>query len=151
MKPEDDWQRRATAEAIAAARRVADETVKGTALIGRLSDREWGWVIIAALFGWIKTRAEQATSEGRDTELALRVTGEAPEPWDAGAVASILPELADASDIDWSRPLTEWPPQTMTRFLVTAFGLIRKAVTAREFGRSITSKSDDQLDGSIPL
>ena len=31
--------------------------------IGRLGDVEWGWIVAAILFGWIATRAEQATAE----------------------------------------------------------------------------------------
>ena len=29
---------------------------------------EWGWIVAAILFGWISTRAEQATTENIDTE-----------------------------------------------------------------------------------
>jgi hypothetical protein len=112
MKPDDIWQERATAAAIAAARNAIGE--KATALVGRLSDREWGWVVAAVIFAWIKTRAEQATAEGLDTELALRVMGQTPEPWDAGAIVTILPELADASNVDWSLPLATWSQESST-------------------------------------
>ena len=84
------------------------------------------------LFGWISTRAEQAIAEEIDTELAVRMTGLDPEPWDAGAVASILPELAETSDIDWTMPLAQWPRETMIDFLLTATRLIRKAEIARD-------------------
>ena len=36
-------------------------------LIGRLSDVEMGWLVAAILFGWISTRAEQATDSVRGT------------------------------------------------------------------------------------
>ena len=56
-----------------------------------------------------------------------------PQPWDAGAVAAILPELANAcSDIDWSEPLTEWSRETVVEFLLKAMSLIRKAMIARD-------------------
>ena len=62
--------------------------------IGRLTDIELGWLVAAGLFAWINTRAEQATAEGWDTEQTLRTTALDPEPWDAGAVAYVLPEIA---------------------------------------------------------
>ena len=106
---EDEWQQRATAAAIAAARRVVlgnEAAVNMNTPVGRLSDIEWGWIVAAAIFAWIATRAEQATAEGLDTERAIRVTGFARgEPWDAGAIAAILPELGDDASIDWSQPL----------------------------------------------
>ena len=85
--------------------------------IGRLGDIEWGWIVAAILFGWISTRAEQATAESIDTELTIRMSGLDPEPWDAGAVAAILPELAEMPGIDWSKPLGEWPRETMVAVL----------------------------------
>jgi hypothetical protein len=75
---------------------------------------------------------EQATAEYIDTEQAIRMTGFDPNPWDAGAVASILPDLANALKIDWSKPLAEWPREMMVEFLTTALALIRKAMIARD-------------------
>jgi hypothetical protein len=141
---DDVWQRRATAAAIAAARdvvRPGGAVLPGTP-IGRLSDPEWGWIVAAILFAWIKTRAEQATIEGLDTELAIRATAYDPSPWDCGAVAAILPDLANIPDFDWSLPITSWPQETMVEFLIAAFRLIRKAEIARDLaGGGITRKS----------
>jgi hypothetical protein len=39
-------------------------------------------------------RAMQATSNGLDTEKTIQKTGLDPDPWDAGAIAAILPELS---------------------------------------------------------
>lgn len=133
---EDAWQRRATEAAIAA---VRDVTRPGGAIppgapVGRLSDTELGWIVAAVLFAWISSRAQQATSEGLDIESTIRATGHELDPWDAGAVAIILPELAEISEIDWSKPLSAWPRETMVEFLMTAFNLIRKAVMARDLG-----------------
>ena len=101
--------------------------------IGRLSDIEWGWIVAAILFAWIDMRAQQAAAEQLDTERTIRMTALDPQPWDAGAVAAILPDLASAcSDIDWSKPLTAWSRETMVEFLLKAMPLIRKAMIARD-------------------
>jgi hypothetical protein len=134
-KIEDAWQQRATEVAIEAARGVvqADGPIPPGTPIGRLSDAEWGWVVSAILFGWIRTRAEQATSEQLDTEQVIRLTALDPQPWDAGAVRSILPDLADAcADLDWSRPIAEWSKDDIVEFLLKAMRLIRKAMVARD-------------------
>ena len=135
---EDVWQRRATAAAIEAARKVVkvDGVIPPGTPIGRLGDVEWGWIVAAILFGWISTRAEQATAENIDTERAIRMTALDPEPWDAGAVATILPELAETPDIDWSKPLGAWPRETMVEFLLVAMRLIRKAMIARDISET---------------
>src|SRR5262249_20725585 len=109
---EDEWQRRATAAAIAGARGAGQEDgpIPPGTPVGRLSEIEWGWLVAAVVFSFIKTRAEQATSGQLDTERTIRTTALDPEPWDAGAVAAILPDLASACEhIDWSKPFTDWP------------------------------------------
>jgi hypothetical protein len=117
---DDAWQRQATRAAIEGCRKVINDGVipAGTP-IGRLGDIEWGWLIAAVLFGWISTRAEQAIVDDIDSELALRVTGLDPEPWDA--------ELAETPGINWTLPLAQWPRETMIGFLLAATRLIRKA------------------------
>jgi hypothetical protein len=141
---EDAWQRQATAAAIAAARGVVkhDGPIPPGTPIGRLGEIEWGWLVAAILFGWISTRAQQAAAEQIDAEQVIRLTGLDPDPWDAGAVAAILSELADTPGIDWSKPLTEWPRETMVEFLTAALALIRKAVIARDLSaKGITRQS----------
>jgi hypothetical protein len=140
---EDLWQKKATADAIEAARGVIqmDGPIPPGTPIGRLSDTEWGWIVAAVLFGWISTRALQATAESIDTERTIRMVALDPQPWDAGAVATILPELAK-TDIDWSLPLAQWPRETMVEFLSKALSLIRKAMIARDLSeKGITRKS----------
>jgi len=142
---EDQWQRDATAAAIAAARGVVqvDGPIPPGAPVGRLSDVEWGWIVAAVLFGWIGKRAEQAAAEQLDTEQLIRLTAHDACAWDAGAVAAILPELADAcSDLDWSKPLTAWSREDITKFLLKAMPLIRKAMLARDISdKGITRQS----------
>jgi hypothetical protein len=132
---EDEWQRRATAAAIEAARGVITlgGPIPPATPVGRLADVELGWLLAAMLFAWVRARAEQACCEQLDTEQCIRLTGLDPEPWDAGCVAAVLPELAAACPgIDWSQPLTTWPKDTMIEFLLIAMRLIRKAMIARD-------------------
>jgi hypothetical protein len=143
---EDQWQRDATTAAIAAARGVVqmDGPIPPGTPVGLLSKTEWGWIFSAMLFAWIGKRAEQAVAEQLDTEQLIRLTALDPQPWDAGAVAAILPELADACAeiVDWSKPLAEWPRDTTVAFLLKAMPLIRKATIARDLSdKGITRKS----------
>jgi hypothetical protein len=147
---EDAWLRRATENAIEGARSVVrtDGPIPSGTPVGRLGDTEWGWVVAAILFAWIGTRAEQAAAENLDSERTIRMTGLDPEAWDAGAVAAILPELADACAgiVDWSQPLAEWPRESIIEFLLKAMPLIRKAMIARDLSESgITRKSSASM------
>lgn len=142
---DDAWQRRAVERAIEAVRGIVsgDGPVPPRVAIGRVSDVEWGWIISAVLFAWIATRAEQAAAEQLETEQMVRLTGLDPDPWDAGAVIAILPELAEAcSTIDWLAPLASWSRETMSEFLLTALRLVCKAQIARDLSAGgITRKS----------
>jgi hypothetical protein len=130
---DDVWQRRATAAAIIAVRQVIDgDAIPKATPIGRLTDIELGWLIAAGLFAWIRTRAEQATAEGWDTEQTLRATALDPEPWDGGSVAYILPQLAKLDGIDWNRPVGSWSKDTMICFLLAGMKLITAAMAARD-------------------
>ena len=71
-------------------------------------------------------------------EEAIRDTGTTPQPWDAGAVATILPELADVPGIDWSLSLNDWSREMMLTFLCAGFDLVRHAMAARDAGGTIT-------------
>jgi len=146
---EDQWQRDATAAAIASARGVVqmDGPIPPGTPIGRLSNTEWGWILAAMLFAWISKRAEQATAEQIDTEQLVRMTGLDPEAWDAGAVAVILPELVNACpELDWSKPLAAWSKDHIIEFLLKAMPLIRKAMIARDLSdKSVTRKSSASM------
>jgi hypothetical protein len=134
-KHEDDWQAKATAAAIAEARKIA--TGSGPLMntpVGRLSDPQWGWIIAGILFGWIQTRYRQAIAEGLDQEDAVRSIGLSPSPGDVAVVRSILPALADQAGIDWSKPLAAWSKDMMTDFVLLARHLITKAEVARDHG-----------------
>lgn len=135
-KTDDDWQREATSRSIAAARAViTGDGINQRAMIGSLSELEWGWIVAAAIFEWIKARAEQAVAEGTDYELPIRtMTGRDPEPWEAGAVASILPALGNIKGLDWSRPVGEWHKDQITSFAWQIHKLVLAALAARDEG-----------------
>jgi hypothetical protein len=140
-KREDEWLRRASAAAVAAARRVVkgNATIPANTPVGQLSDVQWGWLVTAAIFAWIGVRAEQATAEGLDVESTIREGVEG--AMDAGTIARILPKLADSASIDWSAPLADWPRETMLEFLGTALRLTHEAMAARDRGPGFTRKS----------
>lgn len=136
VKTDDDWQREATLSAIAAARSViTGDGINQRAMIGSLSELEWGWIVAAAIFEWIKKRAEQAVAEGSDMEATIRgMHGRDPEPWEAGAVASILPALGNIPGLDWSRPIGEWHKDQITSFAWQIYKLTDAALAARDEG-----------------
>jgi hypothetical protein len=142
---EDQWQRDATAAAITAMRGVIqmDGPVPPGTPVGRLSETELGWMFSASLFAWIGKRAEQATAEQIDLERTIRLVAMDPQPWDAGAVATILPDLADECPyVDWATPFTAWPKDVVIDFLLKAMRLIRKAMIARDLSeKGVTRKS----------
>jgi hypothetical protein len=144
-KKENEWQDKATAAAIAAVRKIAlnSSGLPPTTPVGRLSDLQWGWLVTAAIFGWIQTRCEQAIEEGLDQEQAVRLTGLSPSPCDVAVVTAILPTLADNAGIDWTLPLKAWSKDLMANFLLQAWRLIAAAETARDQGAGkILKKSE---------
>jgi hypothetical protein len=138
---EDAWQREATRVAIEQARAV----VSGGALppmtpVGRLSETEWGWIVAAVLFGWISTRARQATSNGIGPDKFLYINESFnPNPWDAGAIESILPELGNCQ-ADWSKSLSQFSREEMIAFLGDAYNLIGKAMLTRDTGEKLVTR-----------
>jgi hypothetical protein len=146
---EDQWLQRATAVAIEHARKaVTDGEVPPNTPIGRLSDTEWGWIVAAVLFGWIETRAEQAIKSSVGVDAHGRAEGYVrdinldPDPWDVGAIAAILPELASASPVSEMRfkPFYDLSRDEMLAFLSDAFSLIRKAMVARDQGQNLVTQ-----------
>jgi hypothetical protein len=152
VKKEDEWGRKATSAAITSAREVVESNIKLTnAIVGKLSDVEWGWIIAAAIFGWIKTRCEQAAVEGLDPEEAVRRTARTPSPGEVAAVHAILPRIADLAAIDWAQPLSAWSKDDMTGFLLLARQLIGEAESAQGAGIIRPSKINWEEGDSIPF
>jgi hypothetical protein len=154
-KREDEWLRRATDAAIAGARKIALSSgpLMNTP-VGRLTDTEWGWLVIGAIFAWVEIRVQQAIGEGLDQEHMVRLTGLSPDPCDRAVIRSILPTLADQAGIDWSLPLASWSKDVMTNFLLLAWELITKSEIARDQGPGkILRKSEyNEKEGdSIPF
>lgn len=150
---EDAWQREATRVAIEKARAaVSGGAVPPMTPVGRLSDIEWGWIVSAVLFGWVATRARQATSNGvgPDRYLYINETFN-PDPWDTGAIEAILPELGQC-EADWSKSLAQFSRDEMIAFLGDAYNLIGKAMLARDKGeKMVTHKPPpDTAEGAKP-
>jgi hypothetical protein len=156
-REEDEWQRKATSAAIAAARKIVlgNPSLK-VAHVGRLNDYEWGWIVTAAIFAWIQTRCEQAIAEGIDQEQAVRMSGLTSSPCDVAPIKSMLPQLADTAGIDWALPLNAWSQETMIGFLLLALELSRKAELPRDQAagtivRQSTKEDWDQEGDPIPF
>ncbi len=134
-KIEADWDLKATQSAIDAAKAVCSgEGINARASLGSLSDLEWGWIAAAAVFAWIKTKSQQAVAEGCGYDEPIRtMRGRDPEPWEAGAVETILPALADLS-LPWEKPLGEWSKDAITGFSWSAHKLIEDALAKRDTG-----------------
>jgi hypothetical protein len=138
---EDISLRRATAVAIEQARTVVTGgAVSPNVPVGRLGDVEWGWIVAAVLFGWIRTRAAQATNNGIGATNAIRTTGLDPDPWDVGAIDAILWELAEANTVDLSKPLANLSRDEMLLFLNDALTLVRKAIAARDRAEGLITR-----------
>jgi hypothetical protein len=155
-KKENEWLDKATAAAIAGARKIANNSsgLPPMTPVARLNDTQLGWIITGAIFAWIQTRCEQAIEEGLDQEEAVRLSGLNPSPCDVAVVRSILPTLADQAAIDWSQPLQAWSKDVMVNFLMLAWQMINKAELARDQGASKILRKPDalqELNNPVPF
>lgn len=138
-KPRDveaDWGQRATQSAIDAAKGVVSgDGINSRASVGSLSDIEWGWIVAAAIFGWIKIKAQQAVEEGTSAEAPIRtMTHRDPAPWEAGAVETILPALGNIEGLDWTKPVGDWSKDQIVSFAWQIHRLTDSALAARDEG-----------------
>lgn len=143
---EDEWQRLAMSSATAAARElISGGSINARAGIGSLGDVEWGWIVAAVIFGWVKTRAEQAVAEGTPSELTIRsLSVRQPEPWEAGAIHTILPQLGGL-DMDWSKPLANMSKDEITKLAWHFHKLSDQALARRDEG-SLDRSTKTQFD-----
>jgi hypothetical protein len=146
------WEKQATACAVESARKMIGEgVVPADTPVGGLSDEQLGWLLCVGIVSWIHTKAEQAVDEGNAAvEANMRDTGTEPLPWDAGAVETILEELAGVEGIDWNAAVFSWPKDTMLLFLCSAYGLMSKAIAARDRGGGITAPQAPMND-AVPF
>lgn len=153
--PHDDWLRRATAEAIAQAKKVVGtDGVPTRTPVGNLGDYEWGWIVSAAIVGWIDVKAQEAVAHGLTIERAILAAPGDPEPWDAGAVAAVLPQLADVV-LPWDQPVGAWDKASVVKLLWAGHGLVAQALAARTRGKEddlfAPGKVQRDLDDEIPF
>jgi hypothetical protein len=131
----DLWTKKAFAAGLAAAKDLigAEGPIRPGVPVGRLTESEWGWFVSAIVSAWVRTRSEQAASEGWNYERAAHATQLEPDPWLEGAIASVLPKLAEACrDLDWSKPVGAWERSDVVALLIAAFNLILRALEARD-------------------
>lgn len=153
---EDEKLRQATAAAIASARKIIDGegVIPHGTPVGKLSDIELGWLISAGIASWISKRSEQSCTDGfnlRKSEDAIRNTGSAPSPWDTGAIATILPKVAEIPGIDWSMPFGEWPRETIIKFLWASHHMVTWAYAMRDTGDGLIQMPEMPLNDAIPF
>jgi len=136
QKIEAEWDAKATHSAIDAARSViAENDINGRAMINSLNELEWGWICSAAIFAWIKTKSQQAVAEGIGYDQAIRtMPGSYPQPWEAGAVESVLPALSEIEGIDWETPISELPKRQMVLLAWHMHRLVEQAMSCRDEG-----------------
>jgi hypothetical protein len=157
LEREAEWQRKAMAQAIAGARRLAANcsAIDPAAPLSQVNEEGWGWLAAEIVFAWIQVRIEQAVEDGLPFEYCLRRA--APRSCDQGAVAGILPELGKLN-IDWSKPLSEWSKGQMVGFLSAAFVLIDRAHNVLEnspdkgiLSKAPTTKAAHDLNDPVPF
>lgn len=136
VKTDADWLREATHAAVDAARKVIEGGhINGRAMISSLSEIEWGWIVCAAIFGWVETRAKQATEEGHSAEVTIRtMSNRDPAPWESGAIATILPGLGDIDGLNWNLPLGDWSKDQIIRLAWSIYRMSNAAITAQHEG-----------------
>lgn len=150
---DDEWQMAATQAAIDAVRGVINKDgINQRAMIGSLSDLELGWMVAAAVFAWIKTKAQQAVAQGEHYDLKIRtMTYRNMEPWEIGAVEAALPGLAELKDVDWSKPIGDWSKEEMARLMWRSHRLTDSALAARDNGAfgKLVKFSQDKIEREL--
>lgn len=131
---EDEWSKKATLEAIAAARDVISSgSINGRTMISSVSEVEWGWIVCAAIAGWIKTKARQAVAEGVGYDNPIRFMPGDMQPWEAGAVEAVLPALGELR-FDWSKPIGDWSKDEIVSFAWKMSSMIAQSLVAQARG-----------------
>lgn len=147
---EDHWQREATLSAISACKDVIGANgINQRSMISSLSDLEWGWIAAAAIFAWIKTKAQHAVEEGTGYDIPIRsMTYRGMAPWEAGAIETILPALGGLEGVDWTKPVGDWSKDQIVSFAYQINRLATSAFAARDEGATdkITRTNRDEME-----
>jgi hypothetical protein len=131
----DKWTKQAFDACVVAIQNLigADGLIRPETPIGRLTTSELVWFASAGVSAWVRTRSEQAATEGWNYERACHLTMFEPDPWLEGAVAAVLPKLAEACPgLAWDRPVSEWTKGDVIAFLIAGTGLVQRAIAARD-------------------
>jgi hypothetical protein len=143
-----DPQKEATVKAVASARSLA--LGLGVVPISKLTTEQWGLIVSAAIFDWLKVRYNQAIIEDIDPELGFASIE--PSPRDTAVIEAILPRLAD-QPIDWDKPLMAWTESEMVGFLMAARRLLAEIESTLKPDSVLQEHQggSDNLDDSIPF
>jgi hypothetical protein len=112
---------------------VANDELMAKALKD-LDENVWNWMATSAVFAWVQARIAQAIDYGCDEETFVRQTGLCPDPANAAVIKAILPELGETAELDWTKPLMEWPEEVMIAFLARAWFLLEAKKVLRDYG-----------------
>jgi hypothetical protein len=145
---QNDPLKEATAKAVASARGLALSL--GVISIAKLTTEQWGLIVSAAIFNWLRERYHQAIVEGIDPELGFASVE--PSPRDTAVIEEILPKLAD-EPIDWEKPLMAWTESEMIGFLLAARRLFAETEHAMKPDSVLQEhqRSGDELEDGIPF
>lgn len=150
---EDEWSKKATKAAIDAARdAVRQAGMPDRTRVEGLSETEWGWIVCAAIFAWIKTKGQQAVAEGVGyDEKIRRMRKQNPQPWQAGAVQEALPLFNGLEGVDWSKPLGELSKKEIVNFVWHAYQIVGEALERQAEGSEdkITQFSKDKQERQV--
>lgn len=149
---EDEWSKKATKAAIDAARAAVDQAgMADRTRVASLSEVEWGWIVCAAIFAWIKTKGEQAVQEGVGYDTPIRFMPGTMQPWEAGAVEAMLPSLGGLPGVDWNKPLADFDKGEMVSLAWKISSLVAQSLVAQAQGSEdkITQFSKDRQERQV--
>jgi hypothetical protein len=145
---QNDPQGEAMAKAVASARGLA---LSMNVPIYKLTTEQWGLIVAAAIFDWLKERYHQAVIEGIDPEFGY--AGVEPSPRDTAVLERILPRLAD-EPIDWQKSLMDWSESEMIGFLLAArrlFAEIEHTMRPECVLQEQYQEGGEELDDPVPF
>jgi hypothetical protein len=145
---QNDPEKEAMAKAVASARSLALSL--GMIQISKLTTEQWGLIVAAAIFDWLKERYHQAIIEGIDPELDYASVE--PSPRDTAVIEEILPKLAD-EPIYGNKPLVAWTEAEMVGFQLAARRLFAETehTMKPECVLQEHQGGGDELDDPIPF